>query len=53
MRYKATIRAEFEVEFDDNGADSLVDQAHEAGEDVIGNIHKEIEISVVGQPEEA
>lgn len=51
MKYKATIRAEFDVEFDDNGEDALVDQAHDAGESLIGHVDKSFDISVVGQPE--
>jgi len=51
-KYKADIRADFSVEFEDNGEDSIVDQAHDAGEAVIGHIDQSFDISVVGMPEE-
>lgn len=44
-RYKATVRAVFEVEFEDNGELVLVDQAHDEAASVIDEnrmLHTEI-----------
>lgn len=54
MKKKATIRATFDIEFEDNGDDALVDQAHEAGEEFLGHTTaRNIDVEVVGSVEDA